>query len=89
LLQQIALAHPDGAFLPVKTGNFDLSEIYLKKIAAAEKREIKEHKTLRYKDFFQIPLGIAVLLLLIETCISETKKVERKKRFSFLPKGGN
>ncbi|MBP7653890.1 VWA domain-containing protein [Candidatus Dependentiae bacterium] len=74
LLQEIALAHPEGAFLPAKTGNFDLSKIYLEKIAAAEKRELKSFKTLKWKDFYQIPLSIAIILLLIETFLSETVK---------------
>jgi len=80
LLQEIALTHPEGAFLPVKTGNFDLAEIYLQKIAPSEKRELKEHKALRWKDFYQIPLGIAILLLLFESFISEVMpKINNRK----------
>jgi len=76
LLQEIALAHPEGAFLPVRTGNFDLSKIYLEKIAAADKREVKSLKTMKWKDFYQIPLLLAILLLLIESFVSETRQLQ-------------
>lgn len=76
-LRKMVNATPGGRYLPVATGNIDLDQVYLKLIAGAEKREIDSQTLERYEEKFQIFLAIALLLLALESLISE-RKLQRK-----------
>jgi hypothetical protein len=48
--------------------------MYDEKIAKLEKRELESKMKKHHEERFQIPLGIAFLLLLVELCISDRRK---------------
>lgn len=72
-LRQMALATPGGRYLNVATGTIDLGEVYLQLIGSADKKELEEETIERYEEKFQIFIGLAFLLLAIETLISESR----------------
>ena len=82
LLQKVALA-TGGKYYHAEPGRFELEEI-LKEINKMEKRELESERFSQYEDRFQIPLGIALLLLLAEMLISDrrTRKRAWAGRFS-------
>jgi Ca-activated chloride channel family protein len=73
LLRQIASATPNGVYLNVGTGNIDLGQVYKQLIATSEKKELSSELYRRYEEKFQIFLGIAIVLLCIETILGETR----------------
>ena len=74
-LRQIALASPEGKYLPVSTGTFDLDVVYADMVATAQKRELDAISVLEYDERFQVFLVLAIVLLFCESLISERKKV--------------
>jgi Ca-activated chloride channel homolog len=73
-LRKMVDSTPGGRYLNVATGTFDLGAIYRDLVADAEKRYLESLKINRYEEKFQIFLGAAILLLLMELVISERKK---------------
>ncbi len=73
-LRKMADATPGGKYLPVATGAIDLGEVYMKLVAAAEKKELEEKTIKRYEEKFQIFLTAALLLLVIEALFSEQRR---------------
>lgn len=73
-LREMASMTPDGQYLNVATGTFDLGQIYLDLIASARKRELEARTVTLYEEKFQVFLGVAILLLCIETMVSERKR---------------
>ncbi len=74
LLEQIALSSADGRYLNVATGNVELDKVYRRLMEDAERSEIETRTTLRYDEKFQIFLGFALTLLLIEGVVSERRR---------------
>ncbi|MEW6428951.1 MAG: VWA domain-containing protein [Thermodesulfobacteriota bacterium] len=72
-LKKMALATPGGRYLPVATGTIDLGQVYREFIAGARKKELEEEKVLRYDEKFQIFLGLAFILLLIDAALPDWK----------------
>lgn len=72
LLQKIALA-TNGKYYHAEPGRFELDEI-LKEINKMEKRELESERMSQYEDRFQIPLGLALFLLIAEMLVSDRKK---------------
>ncbi len=72
LLQKISLA-TNGKYYHAEPGRFELEEI-LKEINKMEKRELESERISQYEDRFQIPLGIAIVLLIGEMLISDRKR---------------
>ncbi len=72
LLQKLALA-TNGKYYHAEPGRFELEEI-LKEINKMEKRELESERMSQYEDRFQIPLGIAIFLLIAEMLISDRKR---------------
>jgi len=72
LLQKIALA-TNGKYYHADPGHFELEEV-LKEISKMDKRELESQKMNQYEDRFQIPLGIALVLLIAEMLISDRKR---------------
>lgn len=70
-LQKIAL-EGDGQFYHSTPGEMELEQI-LEEISGLEKSSISNRRYRVYEDRFQIPLFIALLLLVIELLISERK----------------
>jgi Ca-activated chloride channel family protein len=81
-LQKIALI-TNGKYFHAAPGRFELDEV-IKEINEMEKREVQSERFTQYKERFQIPLVIALLLLVMELLISDRRKVYRewKGRFS-------
>ncbi len=73
LLQQIALT-TDAAYVRASGAEFGLDVIYEKELSKLEKRDFKEKKEKKYFERFQIPLGVAIFLLVLETCLNTRKR---------------
>jgi Ca-activated chloride channel family protein len=78
LLQKIAMA-TGGKYYHAEPGRFELEEV-LKEINKMEKRETEGERFSHYEERFQIPLGIALVLLVAEMLISDRRT--RKKAWS-------
>lgn len=76
LLQKIALS-TNGKYYHAEPGRFELEEV-LKEIEKMEKRELESERMSQYEDRFQIPLGIALFLLMAEMVISDRRRRRRK-----------
>lgn len=61
----------EGVFVPVRTNLVDLAGLYQDYIAVAEKRESTSQETRIWSELFQFFLGIAILLLMIESFITD------------------
>lgn len=74
-LRWVAAATPGGAYIPVRTGTFDLGQIYRDLIVSAQQRELESTTVLEYDEKFQIFLAFALILIVTEECISERKRI--------------
>ena len=81
LLKQIALI-TGGIYIKASGSKFGLDLIYERELSRLEKREIEVKMEKKYFDRFQFPLGLAALLLVIETCITRRKRKFTDKKFS-------
>jgi Ca-activated chloride channel family protein len=73
ILKQIAIA-TGGTYVRSSGAEFGLDLIYEEKLSQMEKREIKAQMAKLYHERFQIPLAIALMLLVLETVITDKKK---------------
>lgn len=73
-LETVALATPGGKYLNVATGDFALDQIYHDWMAQSAKRELESTTVVRYDEQFQIFIALALILLVLESIISERKK---------------
>lgn len=78
LLQQIA-AVGNGSYQLYSNGAAVNDDI-CKKLQAADKKNIIDASTIQYQYYFQWFIGLAIVLLLLEICISETKKKGLNKK---------
>lgn len=74
LLQEIALT-TGGVYVKSSGVQFGLDFIYEKELSNLEKRDIENKMKKKYFDRFQIPLFLALIFLLVETCISTRRKI--------------
>ena len=72
-LRQMALATPGGKYLPVATGSIDLGDVYMDLVASAEKKELETRTIKQYEEKFQLFLGLAILLLIVEALLTNRK----------------
>ena len=73
LLKEIALI-TGGVYVRASGSRFGLDLIYERELAKLEKREIEAKMEKKYFERFQFPLSLAMLLLVIETCMTRRKK---------------
>jgi Ca-activated chloride channel family protein len=73
-LRDLALAG-GGAFIPAGTRQVDLGEVYEEKIEPVTKRELDVVQMNRRRVRYQWFAGLALALMLLETCISDRKNV--------------
>lgn len=73
LLKEIAL-NTGGAYVPARTRNYDLGEIYRDRLAQLARGEISSEKRKRYGERFQIFLVAGFVLLLVETLVPRYAK---------------
>lgn len=73
LLKRIAVA-TGGSYVHATQSDFGLILLYDKSISRLEKRDIEAKMKKRYRERYQIFLGIAVALLLVESLFSERRR---------------
>lgn len=73
LLQEIALKS-EGSYIHSTATQFGLDTIYENKIAKTQARQIKSNREKRLKERFQIPLALALLLIMIEPLVAEQRR---------------
>ena len=73
-LRKVALATPGGRYLHGATGTFDLGALYRGLIAGEEGRDFGPVEITRYQEKFQIFLAAALLLLAVESLLSERSR---------------
>jgi len=76
-LQDIAVS-TGGMYVHSTGAEFGLDLIYDEKLSGLEKEDLKSRMEKHYNERFQIPLGIALMLLLVEPLIGDKKKKHRK-----------
>ena len=79
LLKRIALI-TGGIYIKTSGGKFGLDLIYERELSRLEKREIEVKMEKKYFERFQFPLSVALLLLVIETCLTTRKKQSSEKK---------
>lgn len=75
LLEDIALSG-GGAYVRSSGAQFGLDLIYEKELSKLERREIEAEMEKKYFERFQIPLFFAILLLVVEACL--TTRIKKK-----------
>jgi Ca-activated chloride channel family protein len=78
-LQQIAV-DTGGVYLHAAGSSMGLTELYRDHIATMDKRELESTLERRWEPRFQVPLALALLLLLVEPFIDERRQVARARR---------
>jgi len=73
-LQEIALI-TGGTYVRSSGARFGLDLIYDEKLSKMEKKETKSQMNKFYHERFQIPLAIALMLLILELFISDKKNI--------------
>jgi Ca-activated chloride channel family protein len=73
LLKRIAVA-TGGSYVHATQGDFGLTLLYDKVISRLERQEIETRMKKNYQERYQIFLGLAVALLIIESLFSERKR---------------
>jgi Ca-activated chloride channel family protein len=74
LLKQLALK-TGGIYVRSAAGDFGLDAIYDKGIAQLQRKEYETKLQKRYFERFQWPLGLALALLVVETFVTDRKRV--------------
>jgi Ca-activated chloride channel family protein len=72
LLQKIALA-TGGSYLRSTATEFGLDLLYRERLSKIEKRDFQSKMNKAYNERFQIPLGIALILLILEMFITDKR----------------
>jgi Ca-activated chloride channel family protein len=70
-MRGIALATPGGRYLHAATGAFDLGAIYRELVTSSEGRDLGPVEITRYREQFQLFLGAAFVLLIVQSLLSE------------------
>lgn len=73
-LREVAAATPDGKYLNVATGAFDLNAIYQEFIASAKKKALEDSRVTLFDEKYQIFLATGFLLLCAETLLGERRR---------------
>jgi len=81
-LKQIAV-DTGGVYLHAAGPTMGLTELYDDYIAKKEKRELASTLEKRFEQRFQVPLALALLLLLVEPMIGERRPAESRRRWPF------
>ncbi len=76
-LQKIA-ATTSGAFVRAAGPTLGLDQLYKEHISQLDKRELASTMEKRFEDRFQWPLGLALLLLMIEPLLGNRKRESRQ-----------
>jgi Ca-activated chloride channel family protein len=63
LLKSIASITPGGSYLPARTGNLELMSLYNDVIVSEEEHTIESGMRREWREWFQAPLLLGILLL--------------------------
>lgn len=74
-LKELAL-QTGGSYIQANSLDFGLEKLYDLKIATLEEREIESRQAKRYEDRYQVFLGLAFFLLLLEIFLNARKEEE-------------
>jgi Ca-activated chloride channel family protein len=74
LLKQLAL-RTGGVYVRSAAGDFGMDAVYDKGIAQLQRKEYETRLQKRYFERFQWPLGLALALLVVETFVTDRKRV--------------
>jgi Ca-activated chloride channel family protein len=83
-LKQVAV-DTGGVYLHAAGASLGLTELYRDYIASLEKRELASTLERRFEHRFQLPLALAVALLLVEPLIGE-RRLPARARWSWRPR---
>lgn len=75
LLQGIASLTPGGSYLPARAGNLELISLYRDVISREEERAVQTAVRLEWREWFQAPLLLGILLLAAEAMVRGTRNV--------------
>lgn len=81
-LQQVAMT-TGGVYVRGLGAALGLDEVFRDHIAKMEKREVASSLERRYEDRFQIPLALALVVLIAEFLVSERTPPPSRKRWSW------
>lgn len=73
-LRKIAAATPGGVYLAVGTGNVQMDRVYRSLMEGADRRELESEERMKYTEGFQLFLGAALALLMLECLIGERRR---------------
>lgn len=73
-LREMAAASNMGVYYPVQTGNIELDKVYEELVRSAEQREMEGTAGVRMREQFQWFIGAALLVLLLDGLIRETRR---------------
>lgn len=62
-LREIAAASPGSTFIEAGPSNIAFDDVYTRLVTNAKKSEVKAEASVRYREGFQLPLGVALLVL--------------------------
>ena len=79
-MKQIA-SDTGGAYLHASGPSLGLAELYRDHIATLEKRELQTTLERRFEQRYQIPLAIALALLVVEPLLGERRATITRRRF--------
>ncbi|MCU0611060.1 MAG: VWA domain-containing protein [Candidatus Eisenbacteria bacterium] len=72
LLRRIAEVTPGGSYLPARAGNLELVSLYRDVISQEEERTVQTGMRLQWREWFQAPLLLGILLLAGEAIVRGT-----------------
>ena len=84
MLSQVAYNSAGGAYLPVRTGTFELDSIYADLVASAQKRELESAEIIEYDEKFQVFLALGILLIICEMLTKEKQAEGRRQKAEVL-----
>jgi Ca-activated chloride channel family protein len=70
----------DGAYVHAEGPTLGLDTVYTDYIGKLEKRELKSAMERRFEERFQLPLAVALLLLVVEPLVGERRRQARARR---------
>ncbi len=78
LLSEIAQI-TGGEFYHAQPGRFELLDV-LKKINALEERTLDSERLSRFEERYQLPLAVALFLLILEMLLSDRRRRSKRQR---------
>lgn len=78
LLQKIAEAS-GGGYIRAGGADMGLDALYDRELSHFERRDFEQKREKQFIDRFQFPLGLAVILLLVDTCLTRRRRLSHDR----------